>query len=155
MKLAIQDRLHLNEILESHAVVSTIRLDLQNQQARVVLKFLPNAVSKNEQHCRILHLTELRRVAIFTYEEQLPPELTNIDTPSAKFLQFVSVLFDDQQIRHWDCFASPSFFNKQPTWDYLLNEDLDDTMCAAFSKERGFEFGSLPPPGPCRSGSEK
>ncbi len=145
MKLDIQDRLHLNEILESHAVASTIRLDLQNQQARVVLKFLPEAVSKADQHCRILHFTDLRRVSIFTYEEELPEELTNIDVPSAKFMQFVSVLFDDQEIRQWDCFAGNSFFNEQPTWDYSLNDELDETTCAAFSKERGFEFGRSRP----------
>ncbi len=145
MNLDLQARLDLNEILDSHAVVSTIRLDLQSMQARVVLKFLPEAVSKADQHCRILHFTDLRRVAIFTYEEELPQELTSIDSPSAEFMQFVSVLFDDQPIRHWDCFAGSSYFNEQPTWDYSLNDELGDTACAAFSKERGFEFGRCRP----------
>jgi hypothetical protein len=145
MKLDIHDRLRLNEILDGNSMVSSIRLDLQAAQARVVLKFLPDAVSKADQHCRILQFTDLRRVSIFTYEEELPQELSNIDAPSAGFMQFASVLFDDQQIRQWDCFASASFFNEQPTWDYSLNEELEETTCAAFFKERGFEFGRSRP----------
>lgn len=141
----IQDRLRLNEILDANSMVSSIRLDLQAAQARVVLKFLPNAVSKADQHCRILQLTGLRRVSIFTYEEVLPPELSSVDAPSASFMQFASALFDNQQIRHWDCFVSDSFFKEQPTWDYALNEELEGTTCAAFCKERGIEFGRSRP----------
>ncbi len=145
MNLDIHDRLRLNEILDGNSMVSSIRLDMQAAQARIVLKFLPHAVSKADQHCRILHITDLRRVSIFTYEEELPQELSNIDAPSASFMQFASVLFDDQQICQWDCFASASFFDEQPKWDYSLNKELEGTTCAAFAKERGLEFGRSRP----------
>jgi len=140
MKLDIQARLQLNEILDGHAMVSSLRLDLPSERARAVVKFSPIAVPKMEQHCRILQFSDLRRVAIFTYGEKLPEELANIRTPSAKFMEFVSPLFDDRDFRQSDsCFGNP-VPDGEPTWDYSLNPDLDEATCTAFCKVRGFEF---------------
>jgi hypothetical protein len=78
MTLDERTRSRLNEILEGHSMVSTIRLDLSNKQARVVLKFLPDSVPQMEQHCRILQFFDLRRVSVFTYDEKLPEELAAV-----------------------------------------------------------------------------
>jgi hypothetical protein len=41
--------------------------------------------------------------------------------------------------------SDPSFFMEQPTWDYSLNEQLEETLVPRSSKERGFEFGRSRP----------
>lgn len=145
MQLDERDRTRLNQILEGHAVVSSVRLDLSGHQARVVMKFLPDAVPRLEQHCRILQFTDLRRVSIFTFEEALPDELAEVESPSAGFMEFMSAVFDGQPIREWECFRRDCFLHERPTWDYAPTGEPAETTCAVFSKDRGPEFGRSRP----------